>query len=158
MRMIHNPYNNLNNHCCFGCSTVNPVGLKLRFMEDGDEIISEWIPEGHFEGFTGVLHGGIQATMHDEIASWVVFVKVGTAGFTQELAVKYHVPVLLATGPIRLRSRLRDMDGNRANVATALYDGKGTLCSEALVVYFTVPAHIAMRKFAYPGQEAFLTE
>ena len=38
-----------------------------------------------FAGFHDILHGGIQATMMDEIASWVVLVKLDTSGVTYPL-------------------------------------------------------------------------
>jgi len=156
MKTITNPFLKGQEYDCFGCAPHNPIGLALEFFEDGDEIFSQWKPKDHFEGFKGVLHGGIQAALHDEIASWVVFVKQGTAGYTQELSVKYLAPVMVAKGPITLRARLREIDGNKANITTTLFDGEGKACSESLAVYFTVPVHIAKRMFDYPGKEAFL--
>jgi acyl-coenzyme A thioesterase PaaI-like protein len=156
MRPINNPFLKGHDYDCFGCAPHNPIGLGLEFFEDGEEVISEWKPREHFEGFKGVLHGGIQAALHDEIASWVVFVKLGTAGYTQNLSLTYLAPVMVAKGPITLRSKLRDMDGNKATMVTTLFDGEGKACSESLAVYFTVPVHIAKRMFDYPGKEAFL--
>lgn len=158
MRRIYNPFINGPEYDCFGCAPQNPLGLALEFFEDGDEIFSRWKPREHFEGFKGVLHGGIQAALHDEIASWVVFVKLGTAGYTQSLAINYLAPVKVAKGPICLRSSLLNMEGNKAHIRTTLFDGEDKPCSESLAVYFTVPVHIARRMFDYPGQDAFLSE
>lgn len=156
MKAINNPFQHGPGYDCYGCAPHNPMGLALQFFEDGDDIFSEWKPKEHFEGFKGVLHGGIQAALHDEIASWVVFVKLGTAGYTQELSLTYISPVLVAKGPVSLRSHLQDMDGNKANIVTTLFDGEGKACSTSLAVYFTVPIHIAKRIFDYPGKEAFM--
>ena len=156
MQAIKNPFLEGPSYDCYGCAPHNPMGLALEFFADGDDIVSTWKPREHFEGFKGVLHGGIQAALHDEIASWVVFVQLGTAGYTQSLSLTYLAPVLVAKGPVTLRSRLRDMDGNKANIVTTLFDGEGKACSESLAVYFTVPVHIAKRMFDYPGKEAFL--
>jgi acyl-coenzyme A thioesterase PaaI-like protein len=156
MKAIHNPFLKGHDYDCFGCAPHNPIGLALEFFEDGEDIFTTWNSREHFEGFKGVLHGGIQAALHDEIASWVVFVKLGTAGYTQSLSLTYLAPVMVAKGPITLRSRLRDMDGNKATMVTTLFDGEGKACSESLAVYFTVPVHIAKRMFDYPGKEAFL--
>ena len=120
MRPINNPFLEGPEYDCFGCAPNNPLGLALEFFEDGDEIRSTWKPREHFEGFKGVLHGGIQAALHDEIASWVVFVKLGTAGYTQNLSVTYLAPVMVSKGPIQLRSRLQHMDGNKANILTKI--------------------------------------
>ena len=82
---IHNPYQKIEDYNCFGCSSTNKLGLKMDFIEEEDGIYSYWTPEKHFQGWMGILHGGIQATLLDEIASWVVFVKLGKSGVTSEI-------------------------------------------------------------------------
>jgi len=56
----------------------------MQFFDEGDSVISTWEPTGNFQGWHNVLHGGIQATLMDEIASWVVFTKLGTTGVTSK--------------------------------------------------------------------------
>jgi len=126
----------------------------MSFAEEGEEIVCSWEPQKKFTGYGGILHGGVQATLHDEIASWVVFVKLGTAGFTERLEVDYRNPVRLEAGTIVLRSRLERLEGNKAFIRTKLFDGREKLGSESLAVYFTVPKHIARKKFAYPEEDS----
>jgi len=152
---IKNPFVNLPGYSCFGCSPHNSYGLAMEFIEQDETIVSFWSPKEHFSGFLGVLHGGVQATLHDEIASWVVFVKLKTAGYTADLSIKYLNPVLISKGTIKLVSKLEALDGNFATMYTELYDGAGKLCSESRAKYFIVPEHIAQKKFAYPGIDAF---
>lgn len=152
---IKNPFVTLPGYSCFGCSPNNTNGLAMTFIEQEDTIMSYWTPKEHFSGFLGVLHGGIQATLHDEIASWVVFIKLRTAGYTADLSIKYLNPVLISKGAIKLVSRLEKLEGNFATMHTELFDGAGKLCSESKVKYFIVPEHIAQKKFAYPGIDAF---
>ncbi len=152
---IKNPFVTLPGYSCFGCSPNNEYGLAMEFFEDGDSIVSFWNPKNHYSGFLGVLHGGIQATLHDEIASWVVFVKLKTAGYTADLSVAYKNPVLISKGTIKLVSKLVSQEGNFATMHTELFDGSGKLCSESHARYFIVPEHIAQKKFSYPGIDAF---
>ena len=65
---------------CFGCDPHSERGLRMEFYEDGDEIVSVWHPRPEFQGWVDTLHGGIQATLADEISSWVVFRKYQTSG------------------------------------------------------------------------------
>jgi acyl-coenzyme A thioesterase PaaI-like protein len=51
---------------CFACGARNPSGLQLVFWREGDEIVTEYTPEPAFQGFPGVAHGGIIATLLDE--------------------------------------------------------------------------------------------
>jgi acyl-coenzyme A thioesterase PaaI-like protein len=154
VRTIHNPFVGMPGYSCFGCSPKNASGLRMQFSEDGDEIVCFWNPEAHFSGYASILHGGIQATLHDEIASWVVFVKVHTSGFTERLEMDYRNPVRVDSGSLSLRSRLEKMEGNKAFIRTSLFDGKGKLGSESLAVYFTLPQRIALWKHAYPEDDA----
>lgn len=154
MRDIQNPFVGVDGYNCFGCDPGNERGLRMRFSEDGDEVVCAWDPEPQFAGYGGILHGGIQATLHDEIASWVVFTKLGTAGFTERLEVDYRNPVRLSAGALSLRSKLEKQEGNKAFIRTRLFDGKGKLGSESLAVYFTLPPHIARKKMAFPEDPA----
>lgn len=156
MADIANPFEGTEGYNCFGCSLGNPIGLRLRFRDEGEAVSAAWEPRAEFAGFHGVLHGGIQATLHDEIASWYVFAKLGTAGFTADLTVRYLSPVYISKGAVRLVTTLLSNDGRRAVMRTTLYDGGGTACSESDVSYAIVPEHIARRKFYYPGKEAFV--
>jgi acyl-coenzyme A thioesterase PaaI-like protein len=158
VRRIRNPFVALPGYACFGCSPDNDHGLKMRFSEDGEDIVCEWRPEDHFAGYGSILHGGIQATLHDEIASWVVFVKLATAGFTERLEIDYRNPVRIDSGAVTLRSRLEKTEGNKAFIRTSLYDGKGKLGSESLAIYFTLPQHIARRKLSFPEDASVFFE
>jgi acyl-coenzyme A thioesterase PaaI-like protein len=150
MRAIRNPFVGVPGYSCFGCSPVNSLGLKMEFAEEGDEIVCAWMPEPQFAGYGNILHGGIQATLHDEIASWVVFVKLGTGGFTERLEMDYKNPVRIDSGKLVLRSALEKSEGNKAFIRSRLFDGKGKLGSESLAIYFTLPQHIARKKLAFP--------
>ena len=39
MKKIINPWKGLKGYYCFGCSPENPMGVKMEFYEDGDEIV-----------------------------------------------------------------------------------------------------------------------
>lgn len=51
---------------CFACGVRNADGLQLVFREEGDEVVCEFIPDARFQGFPGLVHGGILATLLDE--------------------------------------------------------------------------------------------
>ena len=69
MRKISNPWLHKEGYYCFGCAPTNPIGLHMEFFEEGDQIISFWRPQDHFQGWVGVLHGGIISTLIDETAN-----------------------------------------------------------------------------------------
>ena len=42
MKKIINPWKGKEGYNCFGCAPANPVGVKMEFYEDGDDIVSQW--------------------------------------------------------------------------------------------------------------------
>jgi len=155
-RSIHNPFRGTEGYNCFGCSPDNESGLKMHFEEEGEEVVSRWNPDRRFQGFIGVLHGGVQATLMDELASWFVFAKLGTAGVTARMEVIYHKPVMISKGPLVLRARLAEQKRRLAVIRVTLTDHDGTLCSEGMMEYFLFPPEKARQELMYPGQEFFL--
>lgn len=155
MKKIINPYDSIESGKCFGCSAKNEQGLQMSFFEDGDYIISDWEPKAHLSGFKNILHGGIQSTILDEIASWVVFIKCKTAGVTTALNVKYRSSALTDKGNLKVRAKLISQDRRFANIHAEILNADGKLCSEAEVQYMIFPQEMAKKKFSYPGIEAF---
>ncbi len=156
-RAIHNPFADADGFCCFGCSPGNDIGLKMRFQWDGEEVISTWEPRPEHQGYHNVLHGGIQATLLDEIASWAVFMALDTGGFTSELRVKYLRPAHTNQGPLDVRARVASSDPRRAIVHCTLSRGAEVL-TEAEATYAILPRRIAERKMNLPPRSAFLPD
>lgn len=158
MKKIVNPFAHVSKEVyhCFGCSPANEHGLHLEFWEDGDELVARWQPRKTYEGWKNILHGGIQATLLDETAAWLVFVKLKTAGVTTEMHVNYANPVFISKGEVIIRARLVSQEKRLAKIACRLADGEGKICASAEVTYFCFPEKIARTKYNYPGAEAFL--
>jgi uncharacterized protein (TIGR00369 family) len=74
---------------CFVCGPKNPIGLKLDFIFDGKTIKTEFTPRKEHQGYFNIVHGGIIATLLDE-----VMVK---------LAIAMDMPAVTAQMDVRLR-------------------------------------------------------
>lgn len=116
---------------CFVCGTKNPMGLKLNFHYDekNDEVVSNTVFPRHFQGWQGVLHGGLISTVLDEIMIKAVAQK-GLKCVTAELNIKFKKPALLKKGfsikgkviEIRRRIALTEgwvVDSDDTTIATA---------------------------------------
>jgi uncharacterized protein (TIGR00369 family) len=79
---------------CFGCGARNMAGLRLRFHAEGDTIVTEYTPEVAFQGFPGVVHGGILATLLDETLSRTATAE-GRWMMTARLEIRYRHPAPL---------------------------------------------------------------
>jgi len=153
---IQNPFSALEGYNCFGCSPNNTLGLRMHFRIEGEAVLCDWEPEQQLQGWVNILHGGIQATLMDEIASWLVLVKLRTAGVTSKMEVKLIKPIRTDKGTLRLKAILKEMQRNIAIIHVELFNTDGTLGAESLMHYFTYPEHIAREKLYYPGIEHFI--
>lgn len=153
-RKINNPYPP-EGYKCFACSPSNPIGLKLSFEEDDSYIYARWTPDENFQGYNNVVHGGIIATLLDEVGAWYISVKVGTAGVTKSLNIEYIKPLYISRGEVILRSRMVARDKRLITLECELFDSTDTLCAKSVSVFFLYPEEIARQKFHYPGKEAF---
>ena len=76
-------------HSCFVCGESNPAGLKLRFETDGRIVQTRFVPRVEHVGFKGTVHGGLVATVLDEIMVWACAVQTKRFAFSAELNVRY---------------------------------------------------------------------
>lgn len=81
---------------CFVCGQDNPRGLRIRFeRQEGGEFSAIWSPGSEWEGFSGIVHGGVVGTVLDEAMSKAV-AATSTEALTAELRVRFRIHV--ATG------------------------------------------------------------
>ena len=77
---------------CFACGKGNSVGLKMDFfVDDIGRYCSRFIGRPEHVGYSDMMHGGIVATLLDEVMARVVF-EEGLFAVTAELNVRYLKP------------------------------------------------------------------
>ena len=149
MKKIINPWRGLEGYRCFGCDPNSPQGLRMEFYEEGDEVVCRWRPRPEFQGWVDTLHGGIQATLADEISSWVVFRKFQTSGVTSKMEVRYLRPIHTTDDHVLLRARVAEQRRNLVRIDVRIFDAQGVLCTEASCLYFLFPKEKAHRDFHF---------
>ncbi len=154
MKKIRNPFDPATNKC-FGCSPSNPIGLKLEFIQENDTLISYWEPDENMQGYPGVIHGGIQTTLMDELASWVVFVLVKCGGFTSSMEIRFKKPLLISKGKVKVTGKLKEMNRRIASIETQIHDSDGALCSTGLIRYYIFSEKEARERMGLPDHNEF---
>lgn len=139
LKKIRNGWLSHPDYYCFGCCPDNDRGLQMQFYEEGDDIVSHWKPRPEFQGWIGVLHGGIQATLCDEIASWVVFRKLHTTGVTARLEMRYRKPISTSVDHLTLRAHLTDYTHRLAHIEVTIQTPDDEVCVQMNCTYFLVP-------------------
>ena len=80
---------------CTVCSRTNPHGLGLEFVCEADGSVScKFLGHPGLEGFPGVLHGGVIASLLDGAMTNCLFAR-GCSAMTGELNVRYREPVVI---------------------------------------------------------------
>ena len=153
MKKIINPFVHLEGYNCFGCAPQNPLGVKMEFYEDDNDIVSFWQPQSEYQGWLNTLHGGIQSVLLDEICGWVVMRKLQTAGVTSKMETRFLHPVRTDGGQITLRAHIVEQRRNLITIDAALTDADGKLCSTARCTYFAFPRAKAEREMYFRGCE-----
>jgi acyl-coenzyme A thioesterase PaaI-like protein len=130
-----------NSRQCFVCGLENPVGLQLNIYQIEPGVIeTTYTAPDHFQGYPGVLHGGIVATILDEISGRA---HMGSPSeprfmFTGKLEVLYRKNV--PTGqPLRIVGKAIKSKGRVAEGWAGIYDDAGTLLAEATTLLFDIP-------------------
>ena len=81
-------------HNCFACGTLNTGGLQLDLHVDGERCWTDLSIPARFQGWDEIAHGGIVATILDEVMAWSL-VDADNWGLTARLSVDFKRPVPL---------------------------------------------------------------
>lgn len=136
---------------CFGCSPHNDRGLRLQFRHDGHEVVCNYTAPRHLEGAPEIVHGGLQATLLDEVMGVAVRVALGrelgdeaapsAQIVTAELKVRYRRPVPVRE-PLVVRAEHVRADGHDHFISGRIEDRNG----EALTIAEARWRHVGSRE------------
>ncbi|MBT8115004.1 MAG: PaaI family thioesterase, partial [Arenicella sp.] len=60
---------------CFVCGRANPIGLHMHFYDnDEDTVSSTFTPDERYQGYPEIVHGGILASILDEVVGRVAMI------------------------------------------------------------------------------------
>jgi acyl-coenzyme A thioesterase PaaI-like protein len=98
---------------CFACGARNPIGIRMqvKYLEDSMAAQSLLALPREFQDWQEVIHGGILATMLDEIMMHAVWHFAG-AGVTLGMEVQFRQP-LAPEELVLVRGRLTETKGRR---------------------------------------------
>jgi uncharacterized protein (TIGR00369 family) len=120
---------------CFACGPDNPQGMHLHFEADGEGVLCRATLEAKYQGWRGVVHGGIAMALVDEAMAHAAGF-AGHRGVTASVNVRFRKPVPVGE-PILVRGRVtwhrRNVLGVEAQIlneaGTVLVQGEGSFVS-----------------------------
>ena len=143
LSMTNYPHKQPNSAYCFVCGRDNPRGLYMTFYDNGqDEVFSEYTVSEVYQGYPGVVHGGVVAAMLDEVVARVSmisdphhFMMSVTLQVKFRRSVPTETPLKIVGQIVRLRGRLGKAVGQ-----IVLPDGK--VAAESEMTLADVPAEL----------------
>lgn len=112
-------------HFCFACGIENPDGLRLQWITSGKTTTAQFIPERKYQGWKGILHGGIIATLLDEAMTRLAWLACG-GGLTAEMTIRFVAPAKIG--------KLLDIYGEITNERRKIVEMKASIHSDGVLI------------------------
>jgi uncharacterized protein (TIGR00369 family) len=130
---------------CFCCGRENDVSLKMTWYNDyeNNKVRSTvTIPE-HFNGYPGIVHGGIVAAVLDETSGRAIMLdkNFDNLMMTLNLQVTYRRPTPTEV-PLEVTGWVIRQSASRAQVAGEIRLPDGTVTAECTAVVVKPPAQV----------------
>ncbi len=109
---------------CFACGRQNPIGFRLQFTYGHAGVEAHFTPERVYQGYPGIMHGGLVSTLLDEAMAHAVVAQVGPA-VTGELHVRLRGRGVPIGRPLCLRGRVTFRRGRLVRAEAELSDEEG---------------------------------
>jgi len=121
---------------CFACGKGNPIGLKLDFRFEGEEYVTEFEVRPEYQGWAGIVHGGLLATVLDETMARLLWEKELNA-ITGRLNVRYHDRLAVGES-VTVRARITKQRSPLIETTAKALKTDGTVAAEATAVSMEV--------------------
>ena len=130
-----------NSDHCFVCGRKNPHGLYMSFYDDGQEqVISNYTVSDAYQGYPGIVHGGILTSMLDEVVARVAFIgDPHKFMMSVKLEVKFRQPVPTET-PLEIVGRIIKLRGRLGQAVGKVLLPDGTVAAESSMTLADMPA------------------
>lgn len=123
---------------CVACSRQQPHGLRLDFQVLDERTVEAHFPCGQsFEGYDGIIHGGILATLLDEAMATCILAR-GIPAYTVDFRIRFRGPVKLGADAKVRGEWLRSAGPLHLLQASISQEGKSLVTARAK--FFTRPS------------------
>jgi len=126
-------------HNCFACGRGNPIGMRLRIELGQGTAQASWTVGDHYVGWSDKAHGGIIATLLDEVMAWAPSSHDAWA-VTAEMAVRFRSPAIPGEA-LTARGWVTDSRRRIYRVAGEVRASDGRLVAEGTGRYLGATPH-----------------
>ena len=124
------------NRCCFACGPDNPRGLRLQFRFEGEHYLTEFEVLPEYQGWAGLAHGGLLATVLDEVMARLLWEKQIPA-LAAKMALRYRSPARVGER-LRVQGRITGQRGRLVFTQAEALHADGSQVASAEATYLQV--------------------
>ncbi len=125
-------------HACFACGELNEHGLHLILHVAEDTCWTDLTLGPSFQGWEGIAHGGILATILDEVMGWAL-ASQDAWGYTAKMSIEYRRPVPIGL-PVRGEGKVVERRRRLLTTSARILDPRsGELFVTAEGLYVAAP-------------------
>ncbi len=112
---------------CFVCGKNNPNGLRLHFQIDKEKqtLQTTFSAGATFQGWDGIVHGGIISTLLDEAMAKLVY-ELGYEAVTASLEIKFKKPAPILE-PLHVYGEITEVSKRLIRAKAFVAKGDGTI-------------------------------
>lgn len=131
---------------CYGCGKDNHEGLQIKSYWEGDEAVCIWESEDKYQGWKGLLNGGVLATLvdcHTMCTAMAATYKAEGRSMDSEpvyrfatgtMTIKYTAPTS-NNHPIEIRAKVTEIKGRKVTIEFKVFsDGKQSAEGEVIAI------------------------
>lgn len=136
----------LDDHYCFACGNLNPIGLCLVFEKSPERVSTEFTPRREHQGYAGIVHGGILCILLDEVMAHMAST-LGCNAVTARLEVRFRRPAVVGE-PICATAVTEEDRGKTLALQAELKNPQGQIIAEGRSIFVRGKKHNPQPKSA----------
>jgi len=120
---------------CFVCGEKNPNGLRLNFEIDKERqtLKTTFVPNPTFQGWDGIVHGGIISTLLDEATAKLVY-ELGYQAVTASLEIRFKKPAPILE-PLRVYGEITEVGKKLIRAKARVVKEDGTILATGMATF-----------------------
>ncbi|MGD0153231.1 MAG: PaaI family thioesterase [Thermacetogeniaceae bacterium] len=111
---------------CFVCGPRNATGLQLKIAYDNGEARAELLADARWEGYPGVVHGGVLCALLDDLVCHAAYSAIGQYAITATIEVRFRSPARVGSY-LCCRARVDGAGPDRPSAQGRLVEAEGEI-------------------------------
>lgn len=145
MKMTFRKLPNTSTHNCFACSSHNPYGLHMELYTDEKVVMSQITLPEHFSSWANVVHGGILATLLDEIMGWAGLYLLRHITLTKNMTIAFSKAAYVGETLKVIGSVVKTNGKRNAELEGVVMRENGEVCARSRGDFTILSSKLAVR-------------